>query len=707
MDKKMNAEMNTSITTNTRTAVFPHLLAPLDLGFTQLANRVLMGSMHTGLEEEKGGFAKLAAFYQARAKGGVGLIVTGGVSPNLRGRIAPLGSELSHFWQVKKHKQVTEAVHQYPTKICLQLLHTGRYAYHPFSVAPSKVKSPISPFTPKAMSSRQINGTIKDYAYSAHLAAKAGYDGIEIMGSEGYLINQFACLRTNKRNDEWGGSIEKRMRLGIETIKAVRAKVGKNFIIIFRLSMLDLVEGGNTWDEVVTMAKAVEKAGATLINTGIGWHEARVPTIVTSVPRAAFAWVTEKMKKEVSIPLITTNRINTPEVAEKILATKQADMVSMARPFLADSEFVNKAASNKSDEINTCIGCNQACLDHVFQQKRASCLVNPVACYETELSFDKVTQIKKLAVIGAGPAGLAFSVYAAERGHQVEIFDRLSEIGGQFNIAKQVPGKEEFFETIRYFNKKLSLLNIPMHLNEEQSVEKLLAAGFDEVVLATGIKPRTLAIKGIEAGFASKKVLSYLQVLRDKHSVGKKVAIIGAGGIGFDTAAYLVESNEQGVAQPLSQNLDAWLENWGVDKSYQYGGALLAKAKGMVTKSTHTANHEVTLLQRKTTKVGKGLGKTSGWVHRANLANHGVKMVAGASYKAVTDEGLLIEVNGEEQLLVVDNIIVCAGQESNRDLQQGLIDGGMKVHLIGGANVAAELDAKRAIRQAAELAAVI
>lgn len=691
----------------TGTAAFPQLLAPLDLGFTQLSNRVLMGSMHTGLEEEKGGFAKLAAFYQARAKGGVGLIVTGGVSPNMRGRIAPFGSELSHFWQVNKHKQITEAVHQYPTKICLQLLHTGRYAFHPFSVAPSKVKSPITPFTPKAMSVRQINGTIKDYAHSAKLAAKAGYDGIEIMGSEGYLINQFACLRTNKRKDDWGGSIENRMRLAIETIKAVRAKVGENFIIIFRLSMLDLVEGGNSWADVVTMAKAVEQAGATLINTGIGWHEARVPTIVTSVPRAAFSWVTEKMKKEVSIPLITTNRINTPEVAEKILSSNQADMVSMARPFLADSDFVNKAAMNKSDEINTCIGCNQACLDHVFQQKRASCLVNPVACYETELIFDKTTKAKKLAVIGAGPAGLAFSVYAAERGHQVEIFDRLSEIGGQFNVAKQVPGKEEFYETIRYFNKKLSLLNIPMHLNEVQSAEKLLAAGFDEVVLATGIKPRDLAIEGIDAAIASKKVLSYLQVLRDKEPVGKKVAIIGAGGIGFDTAAYLVESDEQGLAQPLSQNLDAWLKSWGVDKSYQHGGALLTKQENAAINATLAPKHEVTLLQRKTTKVGKGLGKTSGWVHRANLAKHGVKMLAGVNYKAITEAGLLIEVNGEEQLLAVDNIIICAGQEPNRDLQQALIDGGVTVHLIGGANVATELDAKRAIRQAAELAAVI
>lgn len=678
------------------TTAYPHLLAPLDLGFTQLANRVLMGSMHTGLEEERGGFAKLAAFYQARAKGGVGLIVTGGVSPNLRGRIAPFGSELSHFWQANKHKQVTDAVHQYPTKICLQLLHTGRYAYHPFGVAPSKIKSPISPFTPKAMSVRQIKSTIKDYAYSAKLAAKAGYDGVEIMGSEGYLINQFACVRTNKRNDEWGGSIENRMRLAIETIKAVRAKVGENFIIIFRLSMLDLVEGGNSWEEVVTMAKAVEQAGATLINTGIGWHEARVPTIVTSVPRAAFTWVTEKMKKEVSIPLITTNRINTPEVAEEVLATGQADMVSMARPFLADADFVNKAAENKADEINTCIGCNQACLDHVFAQKRASCLVNPMACYETELVIEKAKQVKKLAVIGAGPAGLAFSVYAAERGHHVELFDKISEIGGQFNVAKQVPGKEEFFETLRYFNKQISLLDIKVHLNTEQSAEKLLAAGFDEVVLATGIKPRKLDIKGLEEGYTSNKVLTYLQVLRDKVEVGNKVAIIGAGGIGFDVATYLSEKS-------LTNDAEAWLKNWGVDKQYQQNGALLNKQD--IPK--HNPTRHITLIQRKTTKVGKGLGKTSGWVHRANLVKQGVTMVAGASYKAITDKGLVIEVDGKEQLLEVDNIIICAGQESNRDLQQKLHDGGLPVHLIGGANVAAELDAKRAIRQAAELAVKI
>ena len=670
---------------------FPHLLAPLDLGFTTLANRTLMGSMHTGLEEEKGGFDKLAAFYQARAKGGVGLIVTGGISPNTRGRLAPFGCELSKFWQVSKHKKVTEAVHKYPTKICLQLLHAGRYSYHPFSVSASKVKSPINPFTPKAMSVRQIKGTIKDFAHSAKLAKRAGYDGVEIMGSEGYLINQFSCVKVNKRTDEWGGSIENRMRLAIETIRAVRASAGNDFIIIFRLSMLDLVEGGNSWQDVVTMAKGVEAAGATLINTGIGWHEARVPTIATSVPRGAFTWITERMKKEVSVPLVTTNRINTPEVAEEILSTGQADMVSMARPFLADENFVAKAAANKSDEINTCIGCNQACLDHVFKQQRASCLVNPTACYETELTFEKAQTNKKIAVVGAGPAGLAFSVYAAQRGHQVEIFDRGSEIGGQFNYAKQIPGKEEFYETLRYFNKQISLLNIGLNLNQEQSAEQLIAAGFDEIVLATGITPRQLDIPGIE----HEKVKSYLQVLRDKEPVGKRVAIIGAGGIGFDVAEFLVEE------ESLTTNPEKWLQNWGVDKDYQENGGL-AKASAQ----EHPIR-EIYLLQRKTSKVGAGLGKTTGWIHRATLQKNGVKMLAGVSYQAVNDDGLVISIDGEQQTLAVDNVIICAGQQSERSLYQQLDSQGVQAHLIGGANVAAELDAKRAIRQAAELAAKI
>ena len=672
-------------------AAFPHLLAPLDLGFTTLANRTLMGSMHTGLEEEKGGFDKLAAFYEARAKGGVGLIVTGGISPNTRGRLAPFGCELSKFWQVSKHQKVTEAVHKYPTKICLQLLHAGRYSYHPFSVSASKVKSPINPFTPKAMSVRQIKGTIKDFAHSAKLAKRAGYDGVEIMGSEGYLINQFSCVKVNKRTDEWGGCIENRMRLAIETIRAVRASAGDDFIIIFRLSMLDLVEGGNSWQDVVTMAKGVEAAGATLINTGIGWHEARVPTISTSVPRAAFTWITERMKKEVSVPLVTTNRINTPEVAEDILSTGQADMVSMARPFLADENFVAKAAANKSDEINTCIGCNQACLDHVFKQQRASCLVNPTACYETELTFEKAKSNKKIAVVGAGPAGLAFSVYAAQRGHQVEIFDRGTEIGGQFNYAKQIPGKEEFFETLRYFNKQISLLNIGLNLNQEKSADELIAAGFDEIVLATGIVPRKLDIKGIE----HEKVMSYLQVLRDKEPVGKRVAIIGAGGIGFDVAEFLVED------ESLTTNPEKWLQNWGVDKDYQKNGGLIQP------KMQEEPIREIFLLQRKNTKVGAGLGKTTGWIHRATLQKNGVQMLAGVSYDEVNDDGLVITIDDKQQTLPVDHVIICAGQESERTLYQQLEDKGVAAHLIGGANVASELDAKRAIRQAAELAAKI
>ncbi len=675
----------------TTSSAYPNLLAPLDLGFTTLANRVLMGSMHTGLEEEKSGFDKLAAFYQERAKGGVGLIVTGGISPNIRGRLAPFGGQLSCFWQVGKHRKVTEAVHQYPTKICLQLLHAGRYAYHPFSVSSSKKKAPINPFTPSEMSVRQIRSTIKDFAHSSKLAAKAGYDGVEIMGSEGYLINQFSCVRVNDRTDEWGGAIENRMRLGCEIVKAVREKVGKEFIIIFRLSMLDLVEGGNSWQDVVTMAKGIEAAGATIINTGIGWHEARVPTIATSVPRAAFTWITERMKKEVNIPLVTTNRINTPEVAESVLADGHADMVSMARPFLADAEFVNKAAENKSEEINTCIACNQACLDHVFKQKRASCLVNPQACYETELILTPSAKAQKLAVIGAGPAGLAFSVYAARKGHQVTLFDKGSQIGGQFNIAKQIPGKEEFYETLRYFDVQLKKLKVNIELGSEQTSEGLIAQGFDQVVLATGIAPRKLNIPGIE----HPKVKSYLQVLRDKEPVGDKVAIIGAGGIGFDVACYLVESEQ------LTKHPENWMKSWGVDQSYQHNGALLDKAEN------HSCEKEVHLLQRKTTKVGAGLGKTTGWIHRATLKKNNVQLHSGVSYQKIDDQGLHIEKDGKAQLLDVDTVIICAGQEPERSLYQSLVDANVATHLIGGANVAAELDAKRAIRQALELAIAI
>lgn len=668
---------------------YPTLLTPLDLGFTQLRNRVLMGSMHTGLEEEKGGFDKLAAFYGERARGGVGLIVTGGIAPNLRGRLVPHGSQLSFPWQVAKHKKVTSAVHQEGGKIALQILHAGRYAYHPFSLAPSALKAPISPFKPRAMSERQIRGTIRDFAATAQLARSAGYDGVEVMGSEGYLINQFICERTNKRTDDWGGSSENRMRFPVEIVRAIRERVGPDFIIIFRLSMLDLVEQGSSLEEVITLGKALEQVGVTLINTGIGWHEARIPTIATSVPRGAFSWVTAELKKHLKVPLITTNRINTPEVAERILAGGEADMVSMARPFLADPEFVIKAAEDRADEINTCIACNQACLDHVFKQKRASCLVNPRACFETELTFGRVPQPKKLAVVGAGPAGLAFACYAAERGHQVSLFDQASEIGGQFNFAKQIPGKEEFHETLRYFAKRLEKCGVELYLGQRQSAESLLGGGFDEVILATGIRPRTPNIPGIEHA----KVMSYLDVLRDHKPVGEKVAVIGAGGIGFDVAEYLVEGKGD-------RSRDHWLKEWGIDKQLGERGGLMAPV-------IDAPERQVWLLQRKESKVGDGLGKTTGWIHRTVLKNRKVEMLSGVQYLRIDDEGLHIQVGEQQQCLPVDQVIICAGQEPLKELQAGLQAAGKPVHIIGGADVAAELDAKRAIRQGAELAAVI
>lgn len=672
------------------TSPYTHLFQPLDLGFTQIKNRILMGSMHTGLEEEKNGFEKLAAFYAERAKGGVGLIVTGGISPNFRGRISPFGSELSRPWQVAKHRKITTAVHQHDGKICMQILHTGRYAYHPFSVAPSKLKAPITPFTPKAMTERQIQTTIKHFARAAKLAQKAGYDGVEVMGSEGYLINQFICPRTNQRNDKWGGEFDNRARFPVEIIKAIRAAVGPEFIIIYRLSMLDLVPDGNQFDEVVELGKRVEQAGVNIINSGIGWHEARVPTIVTSVPRAAFSWITARVRKHLSVPVVAVNRINTPEIAEQILANDEADMVSMARPLLADPYFVNKAAANQAQHINTCIACNQACLDHVFENKRASCLVNPQACYETELVFKPVLQPKKLAVVGAGPAGLEFACRAAERGHEVHLFDGSDDIGGQFNYAKQIPGKEEFYETLRYFKQRLQTAGVNVHLGQRQTADSLQQQGFTEVVLATGVVPREVAINGSD----SPKVLGYLDVLRDHKPVGKRVALIGAGGIGFDVAEYLT------TATSPSLDIKEWSAIWGVDDSYQQRGALAAP-------KAETSEREVYLLQRKTSKVGAGLGKTSGWVHRATLNKKGVKMLAGVTYQKVTDEGLWIERDGQSQLLEVDHIVICAGQIPQRELQQQLEQAGMQVHLIGGADVAAELDAKRAIRQGAELAAKI
>ena len=674
-------------------SLYPTLLTPLDLGFTQLKNRVLMGSMHTGLEEEKGGFDKLAAFYAERARGGVGLIVTGGIAPNLRGRLVPHGSQLSFPWQVAKHKKVTQAVHQEGGKIALQILHAGRYAYHPFSLAPSALKAPISPFKPRAMSERQIRGTIRDFASTAQLARAAGYDGVEVMGSEGYLINQFICERTNKRTDGWGGSNENRMRFPVEIVRAIRERVGTDFIIIFRLSMLDLVEQGSTLEEVVALGKALEQVGVTLINTGIGWHEARIPTIATSVPRGAFSWVTAELKKHLTVPLITTNRINTPEVAERILAQGEADMVSMARPFLADPEFVIKAAENRADEINTCIACNQACLDHVFKQKRASCLVNPRACFETELTFGRVPQPKKLAVVGAGPAGLAFACYAAERGHQVSLFDQASEIGGQFNFAKQIPGKEEFHETLRYFARRLEKCGVELYLGQRQSAESLLGGGFDEVILATGIHPRTPNIPGIE----HPKVLNYIDVLRDHKPVGQKVAVIGAGGIGFDVAEYLVEKKAD---SGTDGHRDHWLKEWGIDKQ-------LGERGGLITPEIDAPERQIWLLQRKESKVGDGLGKTTGWIHRTVLKNRKVQMLSGVQYLGIDDEGLHIQIGEAKQCLPVDQVIICAGQEPLKELQAGLQAAGKPVHIIGGADVAAELDAKRAIRQGAELAAVI
>ncbi|WP_428636371.1 FAD-dependent oxidoreductase [Shewanella sp.] len=669
---------------------FPHLLEPLDLGFTQLKNRVLMGSMHTGLEEEKGGFEKLAAFYQERAAGGVGLIVTGGISPNLRGRLAPNACQLSFPWQVAKHKVVTQAVHQAGGKICMQILHAGRYGYHPFSLAPSKIKSPITPFTPSAMSARQVKGTIKDYATSASLAKKAGYDGVEVMGSEGYLINQFICSRTNKRSDEWGGDFSQRARFPVEIVKAIRSKVGDDFIIIFRLSMLDLVDNGSSWEEVVQLAKWLEAAGVTIINTGIGWHEARVPTIATSVPRGAFAWVTEKLKKEVTVPLIATNRINTPEIGEQIIASGQADMVSMARPFLADAEFVNKAAADQSQLINTCIGCNQACLDHTFALKRATCLVNPRACYETELNFTPALKKKRIAVMGAGPAGMAFSIYAASRGHKVVLFEAKSEVGGQFNLARKIPGKEEFDETIRYFTEQMKQHQVELRLNTRLDASVVRDEPFDEVVIASGVVPRTLTLPG----FDDPKVVNYQQVLSGEVEVGERVALIGAGGIGFDMAHFLGEQ-ESTTLKP-----EKWLKQWGIDKTYGERG-------GLTDPELEHTSRKIYLLQRKTSKMGKGLGKTTGWIHRAVAKHHQVEMLSGVSYEKFDEQGLHIKLGDQAQILEVDNVVLCAGQESNRSLVDEMKNSGLPVHLIGGVDVAAELDAKRAIRQGAELAAKI
>ncbi|MDR3682089.1 MAG: NADPH-dependent 2,4-dienoyl-CoA reductase [Geothrix sp.] len=669
---------------------YPRLLAPLELGFTTLRNRVLMGSMHTNLEEAQDGFTKMAAFYAERARGGVGLIVTGGIAPNLRGRLTPFGSQLSWPWQVAKHRKVTEAVHQAGGKIALQILHGGRYSYHPLSVAPSAVKSPITPFKPRALSDRGVRATIRDYARCAALAQKAGYDGVEIMGSEGYLINQFIAARTNRRTDAWGGSYEKRMRFPVEVVKAVRGAVGPNFILIFRLSMLDLVPDGSSWEEVVQLAKAVEAAGATILNTGIGWHEARVPTIGAMVPRGAYAWVTKKLMGEVGIPLVTTNRINTPEVAEEILAGGCADMVSLARPLLADPAFVAKAAEDRALDINTCIACNQACLDHVFQRKRSTCLVNPRACYETELVFESTVAPKRIAVVGGGAAGLSFACHAAERGHVVTLFEAAQELGGQLNLAKRVPGKEEFFETLRYFGRRLARAGVTLRLGERATAEALV--DFDEVVLSSGVLARTPDIPGVD----HPKVISYPDLLSGRKVAGKTVAIIGAGGIGFDVAEFLV--------QPVhAPQVERYLGEWGVDGAHAHRGGLLPAPM------TPEPARKVFLLQRKTERMGADLGKTTGWIHRATLKAMQVKMQGGIHYERIDDGGLWIR-DGRDagsRCLTVDSVILCAGQMSERSLEAPLKAAGKKVHLIGGADLAAELDAQRAIRQGAELAARI
>ena len=671
---------------------YPNLLEPLDLGFTTLKNRVLMGSMHVGLEEAPGGYDRMAAFYAERAKGGVGLIVTGGISPNDAGLTFMGGNKLDTREEAEKHKVVTQAVHAEGGKIALQILHTGRYSYQADNVAPSAIQAPINPVKPHALSSAEVKQTIADFVNCAKLAQYAGYDGVEIMGSEGYLINEFIAARTNHRDDEWGGSYENRIRFPIEIVKRTRQEVGENFIIIYRLSMLDLVDGGSTFDEVVQLAKEIEKAGATIINTGIGWHEARIPTIATKVPRAAFTWVTEKLKGLVNVPLITSNRINTPEMAEHVLASGHADMVSMARPLLADAFFVEKAVQGRSDEINTCIGCNQACLDHIFSMKIATCLVNPRACYETELIFKDSAKVKNIAVIGAGPAGLSFATYAADRGHKVTLFEASNQIGGQFNIAKTIPGKEEFYETLRYFKRKIELQpNIKLVLNHIATYEELSSENFDDIVVATGVTPRHLDIEGID----HPKVLSYIEVLRDRKPVGKKVAIIGAGGIGFDTAEYLSHEGESGSLNPQK-----FYDEWGIDTSY-------ANVGGLKQPEVEQSPREIYLLQRKANSVGAGLGKTTGWIHRTGLKHRHVNMIPGASYNKIDDQGLHITVGDKTMLLEVDNVVICAGQEPFTAMFNQLQADGKSVHLIGGAKEAGELDAKRAIRQGAELAMVI
>lgn len=671
---------------------YPHLLQPLDLGFTTLKNRTLMGSMHTGLEEAKGGFHRLAAFFAERAKGDAGIIITGGVAPNWEGWVKPFAARMTKNSHVKEHQIVTKAVHEAGGKIAMQILHTGRYAYHPLSVAPSRIPSPITPFGPREMTTWDIKRTIKDYTNAAKLAQKAGYDGVEIMGSEGYLINQFIVKHTNHRTDEWGGSYENRIKFPIEIVQKTREAVGENFIIIYRLSMIDLIEDGSSWEEVVQLAKAIEAAGATIINTGIGWHEARIPTIATQVPRAAFSWVTKKLKSEINIPLCTSNRINDPQVAEDILSEGHADMVSMARPFLADAYFVSKAAAGKADEINTCIACNQACLDHTFSNKIASCLVNPRACFETDLKYLPTTQPKKLAVIGSGPAGMEFATTAARRGHDVTLFDSANEIGGQFNLAKNIPGKEEFHQTIRYFKKQIELTGVKLILNKRVAADDLKA--FDEVILATGIIPRAINIEGAEL----KKVVNYIDIIKGNHVAGKRVAVIGAGGIGFDVSEYL--STQDPHHEPTIQE---WLKEWGIDPNNEARGGIEG-----IRPHIPISPREIVMFQRTEGKVGAKLGKTTGWIHRTNLKKKKVRMVDGVEYLKIDEEGLHYRDKDDSiKVFACDTVVICAGQLSQKELEHPIMAMNKPVHLIGGASVAAELDAKRAINQAARLAAII
>ncbi|WP_297799372.1 NADPH-dependent 2,4-dienoyl-CoA reductase [Arenimonas sp. GDDSR-1] len=667
---------------------YPNLFRPLDLGFCTLPNRILMGSMHTGLEDKRADYPKLAAYFRERAEGGAGLMVTGGIAPNIRGWLKPFGGKLSWRLEVAPHRQVTDAVHGAGGRIAMQILHAGRYGYHPLSVSSMAKKAPINPFTPQALSARGVDRTIRDYVRSAELAREAGYDGVEVMGSEGYLINQFVSPQVNARTDAWGGDAEKRRRFAVEIVSRMREAVGPDFIIIYRLSMLELVPEGLSWPEIVEQAKAIEAAGATIINTGIGWHEARVPTIATSVPRAAFAGVTGKLKPHVTLPVVATNRINMPDVAEKILADGQADMISMARPLLADAQWPNKASAGKSHLINTCIACNQACLDHVFENKKASCLVNPRACRETELNYRPAALKKRIAVVGAGPAGLSFATVAAGRGHDVTLFDAASEIGGQFNYAKRIPGKEEFHETLRYYGNLLTETGVSLKLGQTVDASQLQQGGFDDIVIATGITPRGLRLPGSDHS----KVLGYLDVLRDDAPVGKSVAIIGAGGIGFDVAEFLLHTE--------SASLDAqrWMQEWGVDPAFESKG-------GLCKPEPHAPARQIWLLQRSAGKPGARLGKTTGWIHRAALKMGDVQAWGGIEYVAVDDAGLHIKKDGEAMVLPVDHVIVCAGQEPQRALHEALQGLGLSSHLIGGAEQAGELDAKRAIAQGAELAA--